>query len=268
MNRKLNPQSGGLVAVIPQPGTKCSFQLGPLHVRAGFPPYKMHVSATALAHPHRNGDLPQSVHSPAAILTGFTLVSAWDGRISPIPTKPESLYTPNDAKAGPGTKRPCAPPRRCDPLREVFSGAFLVHTNRRLRRTRRPPRPRRGERLDPDTQDPARPGGPSAAACAPSPSSRRRVQKCPFHVGALHAGLVFPPYKNARFSQETCTPPPEPARKSRCSQFTSCRVPVPPDSRPFQLWSSLERGGVQKCTPVPIPVHPNDITEDAAGAGA
>ena len=61
-----------------------------------------------------------------------------------IPTQPESLYTPNDAKAGPGTRRPCETPHLCGPLREVFSGAFLVHTVRRRWRGCLLPRPRRG----------------------------------------------------------------------------------------------------------------------------
>ena len=118
----------------------------------------------------------------------------------PSRQNPESLYTPNDAKLGRNKRRPCETPHRCGPLREVLSGAFLVHTIRRRRRTRRPPRPRRSERHEPDTQLPARPVGPSAAGRAPLPSSRRRVQKCTFHVGALHVGPVLPTYKNARFS--------------------------------------------------------------------
>ena len=173
-----------------------------------------------------------------------------------IPTQPESLYTPNDAKAGPGTRRPCETPHRCGPLREVFSCAFLVHTTRRRWRTSRPPRPRRGERLDPDTQDLARPEGPPSAAHAPLPSSRRRVQKCPFHVGLLHTGAVWPGYKNVRFRYGTCTPPPEPARKSKCSQFTSGRGPIPPVSKPFQLWKSLETGGGTKMYASPNPCTP------------
>ena len=76
MNRKLNPHPGGLVAIISPAATKCPFQLGPLHVRTGFPLYEMRVPATALAHPHRNGDLRQSVHSPAATSARFTLDSA------------------------------------------------------------------------------------------------------------------------------------------------------------------------------------------------
>ncbi len=132
----------------------------------------------------------------------------------------------------------------------------LVHTFRRRWRRRRRPRPRGGERLAPETEPPSQPSGPRAAVRASLPSSRRRVQKCPFHVGALHVGPVFPPYKNARFSYGSCTPPPEPARKSRCSQFISCRVPASPDSRLFQLWNSPERGGGTKMYASPIPCTP------------
>ena len=57
-----------------------------------------------------------------------------------IPTKPESLYTPNDAKPGRNNKRPCETPHRCGPPWGVFSGAFLVHTIRRRWITRRPPK--------------------------------------------------------------------------------------------------------------------------------
>ena len=114
----------------------------------------------------------------------------------------------------------------------------------------------RGERFDPDTQDPDRTGGPSAADRAPLPSSRRRVQKCPFHVAALHVRAVAPLYKNARFRHETCTPPPEPARKSKCSQFTSRRGPVSPVSKPFQLWNSPESGRGTKMYANPNPCTP------------
>ena len=113
-----------------------------------------------------------------------------------------------------------------------------------------------GERFDPDTQGPARPGDPSAAARAPLPSSRCRVQKCPFHVGALHVRPVSPLYKNARFRHETCTPPPEPARKSKCSQFTSRRGPIPPVSKPFQLWNGPESGRGTKMYASPNPCTP------------
>ena len=159
-------------------------------------------------------------------------------------------------KPGRNNKRPCETPLRCGPLREVFSGAFLVHTCRRRWRRRRPPKPRRGERFDPDTQGPARPGDPSAAARTPLPSSRRRVQKCTFRVGALHVRAVTPLYKNARFRHETCTPRPEPARKSRCSQCTSRRGPVPPVSKPFQLWNSPESGRSTKMYASPNPCTP------------
>ncbi len=153
--------------------------------------------------------------------------------------------------------RPCAPPHECGSLREVMRRVRLLHTVRWRRwRRRRRPRPRGGERLDPDTKDPARPGGPAAAARAPLPSSRRRVQKCTFHLGLLHTPANLPGYKNVRFSYGTCTPPPEPARKSKRSQFTSGRGPVSLDSRLFQLWNGPERGGGTKmyaspnsCTP-------------------
>ena len=114
----------------------------------------------------------------------------------------------------------------------------------------------RGERLDPDTQDPAQPGGPSAAASGRLPSSRRRVQKCPFHVGALHVRAGSPQYKNARFSQATCTPPPERTRKSRCSLFPSRRGAIFPVSRLFQLWNSLATGGSTKMYASPNPCTP------------
>ena len=94
-------------------------------------------------------------------------------------------------------------------------------------------------------------------------------------------------YKNVRFTLELCTSGPfshrtkmpvsarrlaHRRRNPPASPGVHCSPPAggrfPPDSRPFQLWSSLERGGVQKCTPVQIPVHPNDITEDAPGVRA
>ena len=114
----------------------------------------------------------------------------------------------------------------------------------------------KGERFDPDTQGPARPGDPSAAARTPLPTSRRRVQKCTFHVGALHVRAVAPLYKNARFRHETCTPRPEPARKSRCSQCTSRRGPVSPVSKPLQLWNSPESGRGTKMYASPNPCTP------------
>ena len=74
----------------------------------------------------------------------------------PATTRPESLYTPNDAKVGPGTKRPCETPHRCGPLREVFSGAFLVHTTpAALANAPTAETKGRGERPDSDIQDPA-----------------------------------------------------------------------------------------------------------------
>ena len=218
--------------------TKCTFQLRLLHRHTG------------------TGGCAQVFTARRPFSLNFRLFQLGTDPFPLIPTQPESLYTPNYAKAGPGTKRPCETPHRCGPLREVFSGAFLVHTFRRRWRTSRPPKPRRGKRVDPDTQLQSQPGGPSAASCARSPASRRRVQKCPFHVGALHVSPDFALYKNARFSQATCTPPPEPARKSKCSPFPSRRGPISPVSKPFQLWNSPESGGGTKMYASPNPCTP------------
>ena len=202
MNRKLNPHpdaaawspssrqrlqnvrfSLGLCTLEPDfHCTKCTFQLRLLYIPTG------------------TGTCAQVFTARRPFSADFRLFQLGTDPFPLIPTQPESLYTLNDAKAWPGTKRPCETPHRCGPLREVFSGAFLVHTIRRRRRTSQPPEPRRSERVDPDTQDPARPEGPATADRAPLPSSRRRAQKCPFHVGALHVRPVSPLYKNARFS--------------------------------------------------------------------
>ena len=118
--------------------TKCTFQLRLLHTHTG-------TGGCAQVFPARR-PFPPDLRSIQLGTDPFV----------PATTRPESLYTPNDAKVGPGTKRPCETPHRCGPLREVFSGAFLVHTTpAALANAPTAETKGRGERPDPDTQDPA-----------------------------------------------------------------------------------------------------------------
>ena len=93
-------------------------------------------------------------------------------------------------------------------------------------------------------------------------------------------------YKNVRFTLELCTSDPfphctkmhvsgtrlaHPDRNPPASQSVHNSPPVggrfPPFPSHFSFGTALNREGVQKCTQVQIPVHPNDITEDAVGVG-
>ena len=91
-------------------------------------------------------------------------------------------------------------------------------------------------------------------------------------------------HKNVRFTLELCTSDPfshctkmpvsarrlaRPHRNRPASPSVHRSPPVgkrfPPLHSCFSFGTALKRAGVQKWTPVPIPVHPNDITGDAVG---
>ncbi len=233
-----------------------------MHAGRGFPPYKMHVSATALAHPGWNGGLRQGVHNPAAVSRGFTPVSALTAPCSPADTKPESLYTPNDAKAGPGTRRPCETPHRCGPLRGVFSGPFLVHTIWRRRRRRRWPRPRR-EGNDLTRTLKTRPD-PKAPRQSPVPASTATGKNATFEQGTCHSSALGPVAKMPLPATDHATP----VWKMPASPGVHSHGPVEGDCPPFQLRNIYEIADRQKCRWRQIPVHPIGIAQGASNTGA
>ena len=154
---------------------------------------------------------------------------------TPLPcctTKPESLYTPNDAKTVPGTKRPCETPHRCGPLREVFSGVFLVHTIRRRWRRSLPPKPRnevndltRTLKTRPDPKAPRQ-----SLVPAPKPTGKNAT----FERGTCHSGALGPVARMPLPATTDATP----VWKIPASPGVHSRGPVEGDFPPFQLRNS------------------------------
>ncbi len=209
MNRKLNPH----------PKAAAHRQQLPPGRRHSAPAYKMSVSAWAFARRTRfpavqnarfsygswtptpeRGVAPKCSQPGGHFRRIYACFSLGRTHLSPPRQDQNPCTPPMMPKWGREQRGPARPRTGAAPCGRSFPARFWFTLHRRCWRTRRPPRPWRGERVDPDTQLLYRSGVPSAAARAPLPSSRRRVQKCPFQLGALHAVPVFPPYKNARFS--------------------------------------------------------------------
>ena len=185
-----------------------------------------------------------------------------------IPTKPESLYTPNDAKVGPGKRGPARPRTGAAPCGRSFPARFWFTLSGGA--CDRADRQDRGEVNDLTRKLNGRPD--------PADHWQHLALRCR-HLTAA--------YKNVRFTLELCTSEPfsrctkmpvsprrlaRPHRNPPASPGVHCSPPAggqfPPFRSYFSFGTALQRAGVQKCAQVPIPVHPDYITGDGACVGA